>query len=115
MNNLNKGQKLWFVPSQRGYSQREVEIVKVGRVYAEIDNNRRIFISDLTVDGRGYSSPGTCYLSREEYEKESALQEAWFLLRDEIGARYNAKNCTINDILKAAELLSLDINKYKNK
>lgn len=79
---LKVGQKLWFVPC--GLRKRrdpcEVAVVKVGRKWVTLDIGNppyRMAKGEMYVDGNGYTSPGSCYLSREEYEAEVALRSAW--------------------------------------
>lgn len=74
---LQVGQQLWYVPNKRPGQPYFVTVLKVGRKWAEIGHRRRISIEGLFVDGGQYSSPGRCYLSKEDHEKEVALNSAW--------------------------------------
>jgi hypothetical protein len=73
------GQTLFFVPSysRDAHLAREVTVTKVGRMWSELSNGYRIGNEDWIADGGGYSSPGRCYASREEYEHELARQQYW--------------------------------------
>lgn len=79
---LKVGQSLWFVPngiSRRG-DPREVTVIKVGHKWVTLDIGNppyRMAKGEMSVDGKGYMSPGRCYLSREEYESEVAVLAAW--------------------------------------
>jgi len=74
---LQVGQTLWHVPSGRRGLASEVTVLKVGRKWADIGYGRRISIEDLSVDGGQYCSPGRCYLSKAEHDKEVELNSAW--------------------------------------
>ena len=52
-------------------------MTKIGRKWAALDNYERIDVNTLIADGGKYSSPGRCYITREAFEAEQALEEAW--------------------------------------
>lgn len=87
--NLKPGQQLWFVYyDRRRGDPRYVEVKKVGRLWADVSGvsgDTRISLGSLEVDGRGYSSYGRCYLSRDEWAFEVALAREWGILRLRIG------------------------------
>ena len=108
MSKIHVGQKLYLVytDSRRG-TDCEVTVTKVGRKYAELDIPRfRIFVDTMNVDGRGYSSPGRCFLSREEYEKNVGLQRKWQDFKNAVG-RKQLEGITHEDISRAAAALGL--------
>lgn len=84
------GQRLWLVPTFRYEGDpREVVVASVGRKWATLEGlypSRRID-NDGRVDGRGYSSPGRCYESREQYEAERDLAACWDDTVRRIGSR----------------------------
>ena len=108
---LAAGQKLWYVPDgSLSLHAREVTIAKVGRVWAAMEGwlKLRISLNDLSADGYGYSSPGRCYFSREEYETELALAAAWGSLRRKVNEGWLAPaGVTVEAIEHAAALLGL--------
>lgn len=73
------GQTLWWVPF--GFVSRSkpglVTVTKVGRVWAELSNRHRIGVVDWMADSKGFSSPGHCYVSKEEYDTEEATHKVW--------------------------------------
>jgi hypothetical protein len=72
------GQKLWFVGSKINPRQYEIEVTKVGRLWATLgDDGRYRCDASGQVDGGHYASPGRCYVSREAYELEQARSAAW--------------------------------------
>ena len=81
---LKVGQQLWYVPSDIRFRKPEfVTVTKVGRKWASLNwRGYRISIDDLRVDGDAYSSPGQCYLSKEEYDQAMERQSAWKALYD---------------------------------
>lgn len=75
---LTLGQKLWLAPAHSRRGAYEVEVTKIGRRWAELSgNNGRVDMETLWLDGGEYSSPGRCWLSREEYEDYRAADIAW--------------------------------------
>jgi hypothetical protein len=62
----------------------------------------------LVVDGRGYGSPGTCYLSREHYQQQEGPKLAWNSLRAAMG---NAmpNGISYENVVAAAKLLGIDV------
>src|SRR4051812_39221275 len=88
MINLVVGQKLWWVNNRNRPDAYEVVVTKVGRKWATIDDRHRIDLSTLHADRAGYSSPGRCYLSRTDWEAETALNAAWEEFRREVGNIY---------------------------
>jgi hypothetical protein len=78
VSNLTVGQTLWYVPRELRFQKpSEVTVQKIGRKWAQVDYRLRIDVQTLIADGGDYSSPGRCYLSREEYEAELARRDAW--------------------------------------
>lgn len=77
---FEKGQKLLLL-HKRLNGIREVEVVSIGYKWVTLNignpNYRfRIDNPQMTIDGMGYSSPGRCYLSLEEFETQTRLAEA---------------------------------------
>ena len=105
------GQKLWFVPDGRLGRPRETTVTKVGRKWATLDTwgKMRINVETLEVDGRGYMSPGQCYLSRADWTAAMALAEAWqSLWREMHQLTAAAEGVTVADIKAARKLLRID-------
>lgn len=80
---IEVGQKLWYVEwqgqrfkpeSERG---REITITKVGRKWAESTHAPRIDKKTMRADGRGYTSPGKAYESRDDYLQSIRLSDMW--------------------------------------
>ena len=103
---LTVGQKLWCVPSQRRGSPHEVTVEKVGRKWANIGYRDRIDIETLRIDGGEYSSPGTCYVSKQAYEDEIKLGQAWEAFRRSIDYS-TPKGITIERIQEAQKILGI--------
>ena len=104
---LSVGQKLWFVPDRHFGQPREVTVLKIGRKWAAIsERGDRIDIETLVVDGKGYSSPGRCYRSREGYETIAAANAAWdALMRDLRNTYQRPRGLTVEDIEQARRIL----------
>jgi hypothetical protein len=110
---LNVGQTLVFVPSgfRRGQPT-EVTVTKIGRKWADIEGTfytDRIEIDTLHADGGKYSSPGRCYLSREEYETEKATGDAWWAFSRTIDGEHSApEGVTAETIQNVVKQLGLE-------
>jgi hypothetical protein len=106
------GQTLWWEyddtysnTKRTGY---EVTITKIGRTWLYLNNNHRVDKTLLIADGKGYSSPGKCYLSKKDCDNLTALINEWRLLRELVGSRYNPPcSVTAKSIQQARELLGL--------
>jgi hypothetical protein len=104
------GQTLWFhYDNYSGKKEdREVTITKIGRTWLYLNNNHRVDKTLLIADGKGYSSPGKCYLSKKDCDNLTALISEWRLLRQLIGSHYNPPcSVTAKSIQQARELLGL--------
>ena len=104
-----EGQKLWLVPSHRYMGEpREVTIVKVGRKWLTLNNGHRAAVDGLALDGGEYMSPGVCYLSREAWEIEKALNESCSQLRRDVDMAHRVPDgLTVQSIHDARKLLGL--------
>lgn len=117
-NKLQVGQKLWYVPTEnRRWTQgtgREVQVFKVGRKWAEIEERNygkplRIDVDTLVADDYGYSSPGRCYLSREHYEVAMLTQQTWEKLIRGLEHQWRAPDdVTLQDIHEVMRILHLE-------
>lgn len=105
------GQVLWYVPF-KGYgrgSPGEVTVKSVGRKWVTLSDNDRFDANTMLVDGRGYSSPGRLWLSKEEQEAHADLHNAWRAMRKHFdGLSYAPEGVTLNDIQQARKLLRID-------
>ena len=112
---LSVGQKLYFVSNVRYKKNAVVEIVKIGRKYAYLDNGDRID-DRLRVDGNGYNSPGKCYLSKRQYrafvDLTDILKEFFDkvdVLRRQTTNPYAKPKVTPENVLEAAKILNIEI------
>ncbi len=82
------GDTLWFVPSARWDGEpRLLRVLKVGRKWLDCANAseanpaphmvKRFYAETLYGDGSRRSSPGRCWPTREDYERETARAERW--------------------------------------
>jgi hypothetical protein len=72
------GQSLWFAPSARwAGAPRSVVISKVGRKWITLGDEGRMDPETMRMDGEGFSSPGRCYLTRQDWEDAVARRDAW--------------------------------------
>jgi hypothetical protein len=104
------GDTLWFYyDGNNGHrDDKEVTITKVGSCWLYLCNRHRVDKKTLIADGKGYSSPGKCYLSKKDCDDELALIKEWGLLRRNIGACYNPpKDISLEIVKQAREILGL--------
>lgn len=71
------GQQLWCSYSQIRSTPEYVSITKVGRKWLELSNRYRAEKETLKLDGGAYSSPGQCYISKEEFDNVVFLNDKW--------------------------------------
>jgi hypothetical protein len=88
-------------------------ITKVGRKWASFGFREKVDIETGWIDGGQYTSPGKCYLSEEDYRKETALREAWRELSVQLSYLPYPKHITHEKIAKVRELL--EISKLKEE
>lgn len=60
------------------------------------------------IDGNGYASPGTVYLSKEHFDRSVTRDKLWGQFRDKVAIRFKAP--PEEDILKAAKVLGIDLD-----
>ena len=107
------GDKLWFVPGQRRGEAREVTVLKVGRVWAYLSDmtvsDVRMDIHSFEMDGHGYSSPGKCYASRDEYKRIIGVSTLWNAFIRRVQRPGRPEDITEADIRAAAAILHIEI------
>ena len=109
-NEYKVGDKLWWVGSDNKRTQREVTVEKVGRVWLTLSNGHRVDKVTFKADAGEWTSPGTCWLSKDAYEHCARLLRAWTVLRCEVSNRWVIPNdVTLEDIKAAAMYLKLEI------
>lgn len=84
MSNIEPGQRLYYVPNRRYGDPQWLTVTSVGRRWATCGEGYgaiRVDMNTLQVDGRGYSSPGRCYLSKADHDNEVRRSNAWDELR----------------------------------
>jgi hypothetical protein len=109
-NEYKVGDKLWWVSSDNKRTQREVTIEKVGRAWLTLSNRHRVDKVTLKADAGEWTSPGTCWLSKEAYEHRARLEQSWGVLRRAVSNTWNVPDdVTLEDIKAAAMYLKLEI------
>jgi hypothetical protein len=104
------GDKLWWVGSDNKRTQREVTVEKVGRVWLTLSNRHRVDKVTLKADAGEWTSPGTCWLSKEAYEHRARLTTAWGVFRRTASNVWDVPDgVTLEDIKAAAMYLKLEI------
>jgi len=84
ISNFKVGQTLWWVNNEWLNQDRpfldngkEVIVEKTGSKWIYLSNRERIDIESLQADGGKYSSPGRCYVDRQQYISEMERREKW--------------------------------------
>jgi len=106
------GDKLWWVGSDNRRTQREVTVEKVGRVWLTLSNGIRVDKVTLLAEPQnyGYSTPGTCWLSKDAYEHCARLERAWNELKGKLRDSWSVPDdVTLEDIKAAAMYLKMEI------
>lgn len=100
------GQVLLFVPRDRRLgAASNVAVTKVGRKWIECGHRLRIDRHSMAADGRGFTSPGKCFLTAADYEDQMLRARVWNHLRSLVGNCYAAPDVPIESMQKAAALL----------
>lgn len=104
------GQKLIFVHSDaRLRKPYEITIQKIGRKWLYTQTHR-VDCETLFVDGKGYSSPGRCYLTIEAWHQADRLSRTWVAFRKELNNQWKTPaGVSVDDILEASKLLGFSI------
>jgi len=126
--NFTIGQKLYFVSSNRSWNPshtiepgEEVEITKIGNKWVTISSGNpdyRFEKTDpsMTIDGRAFASPGKCYLTKEEYETKRRTQNLWLEFHRMLSNQFSCPpGTTLDNILKAAEILGVELTSHLPK
>lgn len=104
------GQELWFSPTVNLHHRPDsfaVTITKIGRRWANITRGLgRVDVNTLWVDGAGYTSPGRCWLSKDDWETEQLRQLAWRELEDFVRSNHRAPPVSEPVIREAIKLLT---------
>ena len=110
---LKPGDKLWYVPAGNYQgAPREVTVRSVGRVWFTLDSpsSIRFSVANLVSDGRGYTSPGYCHRSKEEWKQETQDRHCWSAFRRSCS---NIGGCPVGihaaDIRRAAAILGIEL------
>ena len=109
---LQVGQRLWFVPKDTRFRKPNwVEIEKIGRKWATLGRNAgRVDMNTLYLDGQGYTSPGRCYLSEEEWQDAQRAEDVWRRFVQQINYGRRPRAATVQQIEQAAALLGIELN-----
>lgn len=102
------GQQLYWAGMNNLRTHGYVTAEKVGRKWVQLSNGHRINRETMRADAGHYTSPGRCYLSKDDYDNE--------MLRDRLTRRLKEaiSNCrqfeaTSEDIVAAGKLLGISI------
>jgi hypothetical protein len=111
---LKVGDVLYFVPNERRGPPREVTVESVGRKWATLkgyySSELRIDLKEWRADGKGYSSPGRCYLNASEYEFAIMRDKLWMQFRRAVECTYGHEP-EPDSVIQAAKLLGIELPK----
>lgn len=80
MEEIKVGQEFWFVPSEKMGNPYAVKVFSIGRKWFVVKAGwmeRRIDKETFRADGGKYSSPGTCWPSKAQYETYTETRNEW--------------------------------------
>ena len=103
------GQELWYVPTSRHGRAETLTVVSIGRKWVQL--SWRGAKADLTtgcVDGGQYSSPGTVYNSKTEYEALLKVEQTIGRFVNRVNG-FALRGVPIENIVTAAELLGISL------
>ena len=98
------GQELFWVDRMRK-TNRHVTVKKIGRKWVYLSNHHRIDRKTMEADGRGYSSPGKCYPSQQDYFDFLNLINEWSGMKREFDGFYPPKGMTLDKISQIRNIL----------
>ena len=108
---LAVGDTVWLVWNERRRgAPRDAVVSKVGRKWVYIDNGYyRFDVDTWRVDGGKHMSPATIYESKETWEKEESLENAWRRFAENVRNQYGTvpSGATEEAIEQAAKLLGI--------
>lgn len=106
---LRKRLMVWFQSSVVYQPSEPVRVMELDTYWAVLSNGYRCNRYTGEVDGKGERSPGTVYASKEDYERELLLLNAWRKLqRDIANKKFLKEDLTRRNILQVRRLLNLD-------
>lgn len=113
MMDVKAGDVVWYAPSgqHRGHGEPHyVTVESVGRKWVRMKFNRLRFDRNTgEVDGGAYSSPGTVYRTREEWQAAVDLDRAWQIFRIATQRCYRPPSgVTAEHVREAMRLLRVD-------
>ena len=84
--NITVGQELFEVIqlNRRTPYTTIVTVVKVGRKFATLSDGDRVYLEDLYIDGKGYTSPGRVYLSAQDYHDDQFRRRLWGAIEEHV-------------------------------
>lgn len=111
--NLVVGQKLFVVPNRNdgGGLPYYSAITTVGHKWATIEKysghfKQRVDLRTLWIDGAGYTSPGLCYLSEQEYTDYAEKKEYWQIFYRALS--YSPPPCSLKTLKMIASLMGVE-------
>jgi hypothetical protein len=108
-------QTVWVKMHHPSVGLKPYTITKIGRKWAELStplhsvSRYRFDVATGELDGHGYSTPGTVYLSEEAYAEELAISTAWSAFQSQVRYVHRApKGVTPEAISQALKLLGIE-------
>ena len=112
MTQFTVGQKLWFSPERRYGHAAYDTITKIGREWITMSGHHphrfRKDDPDMRADGKGYTSPGRFYLSKEACEEEHRLNARYNALAKCLPTYHRPKHITDADMDELVRIFKLE-------
>ena len=111
---IKVGQELWFVPENKAYSQKSIEIERVGTKWGYPRGSAyRVNLESLIVEDNGGWHRGRCHLSEAAWRADQEVSDAWRSLRDAMSRRRRPEGISAKQIREAAALLGFALEEQK--
>ena len=107
---IEVGQQLWYVPSYSRYENSTfVTVSKIGRKWATVEPARypRFDLGTLRADGGVYSSPGTYWLLKKDYDESVLASDLWQQLK--LAVEYSKPLTDVNGIKQIALMCGIEL------
>lgn len=86
------GESVYYVPRDGREKPQWMRVEKVGRKWVELQFRRRMDRETWVMEGSGsgYSSPGQCYRTKEEYDDVVSRNHRWGYIREKVSQTWHA-------------------------
>jgi len=102
-------QPLWRVSTQRGCDSNAVTVTKIGRKWVYLSCGGRVAKDSIHLDGKGYCSPATLYVSEEAHDRHVATNRLLRILNTKTQFYQPPTSVSPADVIEAGRLIGIDL------